>query len=214
MIPKVEACLDSLRAGVRKTHMIDGRLRAFPAAGDLHRPRRRHGDHLEIARSARARTQQETLAGHCGLIGISTMNQATLEQFQRYVIANYTRYPVCLVRGEGSSVWDDEGNRYLDFFPGWGCDLLGHCPPRVVKAVQRAGRAADPRAQHLVHRAAGASGQALSERTGWGGQCFFCNSGTEANEAAIKLARLNGKPGPLQDHQHAQQLPRPDPGQR
>ena len=64
------------------------------------------------------------------------MKQATLEQFQRYVIANYTRYPVCLVRGEGSSVWDDEGNRYLDFFPGWGCDLLGHCPPRIVQAVQ------------------------------------------------------------------------------
>src|SRR6202044_317697 len=58
------------------------------------------------------------------------------EQYQRYVIANYTRYPVCLVRGEGSSVWDDAGNRYLDFFPGWGCDLIGHCPPRVVAAVQ------------------------------------------------------------------------------
>ena len=56
--------------------------------------------------------------------------------FSRYVIANYTRYPVCLTRGEGSYVWDAEGNRYLDFFPGWGCGLLGHCPSRVVKAVQ------------------------------------------------------------------------------
>src|SRR3954453_3283442 len=123
------------------------------------------------------------------------MNPATLEQYQRFVIANYTRYPVCLVRGEGSHVWDDEGNRYLDFFPGWGCGLLGHCPPRVVDAVcEQVGR--------LIHvpntwytEAQGRLAQALGERTGWDGRCFFCNSGTEAVEAAIKLARLNGKPG-------------------
>ncbi len=119
----------------------------------------------------------------------------TIELFSRYVIGNYTRYPVCLVRGEGSYVWDAEGNRYLDFFPGWGCDLLGHCPPRVVEAVRdQVGR--------LIHvpntwytEAQGQLAQALSERTGWHGKCFFCNSGTEAVEAAIKLARLNGKPG-------------------
>jgi acetylornithine/N-succinyldiaminopimelate aminotransferase len=118
-----------------------------------------------------------------------------LELYQRYVIPNYTRYPVCLVRGAGSHVWDDAGNRYLDFFPGWGCDLLGHCPPRVVAAVrEQVGR--------LIHvpntwytEAQGQLAKALADRTGWGGQCFFCNSGTEANEAVIKVARLNGKPG-------------------
>ena len=129
------------------------------------------------------------------------MNQQTSQSsaemialFQRYVIGNYTRYPVCLVRGEGSYVWDAEGNRYLDFFPGWGCDLLGHCPPRVVKAVQE-------QVSELIHvpntwytEAQGKLAQALSERSGFQGQCFFCNSGTEAIEAAIKLARLNGKP--------------------
>jgi predicted acetylornithine/succinylornithine family transaminase len=121
------------------------------------------------------------------------MKQATLERFQRFVIANYTRYPVCLVRGEGSYVWDDEGNRYLDFFPGWGCDLLGHCPPRVVAAVQE-------QVARLIHvpntwytEPQGLLAEALSERTGWQGKCFFCNSGTEAVEAAIKLARLNGR---------------------
>jgi acetylornithine/N-succinyldiaminopimelate aminotransferase len=124
------------------------------------------------------------------------MNQAILDQFQRYVIANYTRYPVCLVRGEGSSVWDDDGKRYLDFFPGWGCNLLGHCPPRVVAAVRE-------QVGQLIHvpntwytEAQGQLAEALSERTGWdGGLCFFCNSGTEANEAVIKIARLSGKPG-------------------
>ena len=110
------------------------------------------------------------------------------------LIGNYTRYPVCLVRGEGSWVWDAEGNRYLDFFPGWGCGILGHCPPRVVAAVQ-------DQVATLIHvpnswytEPQARLAQALSEKTGWGGQCFFCNSGTEANEAAIKLARLNGKP--------------------
>jgi predicted acetylornithine/succinylornithine family transaminase len=123
------------------------------------------------------------------------MNPSTLERYQRYVIANYTRYPACLVRGEGSWVWDDEGNRYLDFFPGWGCGLLGHCPPAVVEAVRR-------QVGQLIHvpntwytEPQGALAEALSSRTTWGGQCFFCNSGTEANEAAIKLARLCGKPG-------------------
>jgi predicted acetylornithine/succinylornithine family transaminase len=118
-----------------------------------------------------------------------------IDLFKRYVIGNYTRYPVCLVRGEGSHVWDAEGNRYLDLFPGWGCDMLGHCPPRVVEAVRE-------QVGQLIHvpntwytEPQGRLAQALSERSGINGQCFFCNSGTEAVEAAIKLARLNGKPG-------------------
>jgi predicted acetylornithine/succinylornithine family transaminase len=123
------------------------------------------------------------------------MNPATLERFQKYVIGNYSRYPVCLVRGEGSRVWDDAGERYLDFFPGWGCDLLGHCPPRVVEAVrEQVGR--------LIHvpntwytEPQGLLAEALVRCAGWDARCFFCNSGAEANEAAIKLARLQGPPG-------------------
>lgn len=119
----------------------------------------------------------------------------TIDLFKRYVIGNYTRYPVSLVRGEGAYVWDAEGNRYLDLFPGWGCDLLGHCPPRVVKAVQE-------QVAQLIHvpntwymEAQGLLAKALNERSGIDARSFFCNSGTEAVEAAIKLARLNGKPG-------------------
>jgi predicted acetylornithine/succinylornithine family transaminase len=115
----------------------------------------------------------------------------TIETFDRYVIGNYRRYPVCLVRGEGSEIWDAEGNRYLDFFPGWGCNLVGHCPPRVVEAVRE-------QVGLLIHvpntwymEPQGLFARALSERS-FGGKAFFCNSGAEANEAAIKIARAYG----------------------
>lgn len=120
-----------------------------------------------------------------------TMSSAdAVALFQQYVVPNYNRYPVCLTRGEGSYVWDAEGNRYLDFFPGWGCNLVGHCPPPVVQAVQ-------DQVATLIHvpntwytEAQGLWAKALSDRS-FGGQAFFCNSGAEANEAAIKLARLH-----------------------
>ena len=115
---------------------------------------------------------------------------ATIDLFDKYVVPNYGRYPVALVRGEGSYVWDAEGTRYLDLFPGWGCNLLGHCPEPVVQAVQE-------QIATLIHvpntwymEAQGRWAELLSERS-FGGQAFFCNSGTEANEAAIKLARLH-----------------------
>lgn len=114
----------------------------------------------------------------------------TIALFQKYVVPNYGRYPVSLVRGEGSHVWDAEGNRYLDLFPGWGCNLLGHCPPPVVKAVQEqvATLIHVPNTWHFESQAQWAE---LLSKHSFGGQAFFCNSGAEANEAAIKLARLH-----------------------
>jgi acetylornithine/N-succinyldiaminopimelate aminotransferase len=115
----------------------------------------------------------------------------TIELFDRYVIPNYKRFPVCLVRGEGSYVWDAEGNRYLDLFPGWGCNILGYSPPSVVRAIQA-------QVAELIHvpntwytEAQGEFAELLCTR-GFG-QAFFCNSGAEAVEAAIKLARLHGE---------------------
>ncbi|MCY2939978.1 MAG: aspartate aminotransferase family protein [Planctomycetota bacterium] len=121
------------------------------------------------------------------------MNSATSERYQRFVIPNYTRYPVCLVRGEGSYVWDDEGQKYLDFFPGWGCALLGHCPPAVVEAVrEQVGKLIHvPNSWHTEPQ--GELAELICSKLNWPAQAFFCNSGTEANEAAIKLARLWGK---------------------
>ena len=117
-------------------------------------------------------------------------SQEIISLFDKYVIPNYTRYPVALVRGDGPFVWDAEGNRYIDFFPGWGCNMFGHCPKPVVKALQE-------QVERLIHipnswymEEQGVWAQMLSERS-FGGKAFFCNSGAEANEAAIKLARLH-----------------------
>jgi len=113
----------------------------------------------------------------------------TLGRYEKYVIANYTRSPVVFVRGEGSRLWDADGHCYLDLFPGWGVDLLGHCHPRVVAAVrEQAGRLMHV-ANNYYMEPQGVLAEMLSQRS-FGGMCFFCNSGAEANEAALKLARL------------------------
>jgi len=120
-------------------------------------------------------------------------SQQTIELFEKHVIPNYGRYPISLVRGEGSHVWDAEGNRYLDLFPGWGCNILGYSPPRVVKAIQE-------QAAKLIHipntwftEPQGQFAEILSTR-GFG-KAFFCNSGAEALEGAMKLARLHSPEG-------------------
>jgi predicted acetylornithine/succinylornithine family transaminase len=120
-------------------------------------------------------------------------SEQTIDLFNQYVIPNYRRYPISLVRGEGSFVWDAEGKRYLDLFPGWGCNILGYCPPQVVRAIQE-------QAAELIHvpntwytEAQGAFAEAICSRSF--GKAFFCNSGAEAIEGAIKLSRLHAGEG-------------------
>jgi len=115
--------------------------------------------------------------------------QETIELFDKYVIANYGRLARVIVRGEGCYLYDAEGNKILDMFPGWAVSGLGHCHPKVVAALRK-------QAGELLHidntfysEPQGQLAKLLSERA-FGGKCFFCNSGAEANEAAMKLARL------------------------
>ena len=119
--------------------------------------------------------------------------QETIDLFNKYVVANYARLPRVIIRGEGCYLFDADGNRILDMFPGWAVSGLGHCHPRVVEAVRK-------QVGELIHidntfysEPQGRLAQLLSER-GFGGKCFFCNSGAEANEAALKLARLHTQP--------------------
>jgi len=116
--------------------------------------------------------------------------QETIELFDKYVIANYGRLPRVMVKGEGSWLWDADGNKILDMFPGWAVSGIGHCHPKVVEAVRR-------QVGELIHidntfysEPQGVLAKLLSERA-FGGKCFFCNSGAEANEGALKLARLH-----------------------
>jgi predicted acetylornithine/succinylornithine family transaminase len=115
--------------------------------------------------------------------------QETIELFNKYVIANYFRLPKVIVRGQGCYIYDADGKEILDMFPGWAVSGIGHCHPKVVEAIRK-------QAGVLLHidntfysEPQGRLAKLLSERA-FGGKCFFCNSGAEANEAAMKLARI------------------------
>jgi predicted acetylornithine/succinylornithine family transaminase len=107
------------------------------------------------------------------------------------LIGNYARMPVVMHRGEGSWLWDTDGNQYLDLFAGFGGGVLGHCHPALVQA-------AVDQAKTLWHVGNTFHSEPQIElaerlkRTAFDGRAFFCHSGLEANEAAVKLARLRG----------------------
>jgi len=110
----------------------------------------------------------------------------------RYLANTYARFPVVLVRGRGDRLWDSDGKEYLDFAAGMAVDVLGHCHPKVVEAIKAQAEAL-LHVSNLYHiepqiRLA----QALCEHS-FADKVFFCNSGAEANEAAIKLARRYAK---------------------
>jgi acetylornithine/N-succinyldiaminopimelate aminotransferase len=110
----------------------------------------------------------------------------------KYYMQTVKRTPITLVRGRGARVWDEDGKEYLDFVAGWAVDCLGHCPPVVIEAVTE-------QVKTLIHT----SNQfytipqiQLAElliRNSCLDRVFFCNSGAEANEGAVKLARRYGK---------------------
>ena len=142
----------------------------FAAAGVLHRCRNRHQDRG------------------------STMTLADLQEIEAAsLMANYARFPVEFVRGEGAWLWDAEGEEYLDFLCGISVTNVGHCHPRVVEAVrEQAGRL-----MHVSNLFYTEPAMRLAQRlsqSSLGGKVYLCNSGAEANEAAIKLAR-KARPG-------------------
>ena len=107
---------------------------------------------------------------------------------EQYLMNTYTRQPISIVRGRGSKVYDLEGREYIDFVAGIAVNLLGHGHPDLVLAIQK-------QVQHLIHTSnlyytepQVRLAQTLVEHS-FAQKVFFCNSGAEANEAAIKLAR-------------------------
>ena len=122
------------------------------------------------------------------------MALAQLQTLEREALMpTYARNPVEFVRGEGTRLWDDDGNEYLDFLTGISVAQLGHCYPGVVEAVrEQAGRLMHVGNLYYTEPGMRLAGR-LSDRS-LGGKVFLCNSGTEAMECAIKLARRH-RPG-------------------
>ena len=115
-----------------------------------------------------------------------------LEWSARYHTPNYGRTPICLVRGDGMRVWDSDGREYLDFAAGIAVVGLGHCHPRVTGAIREAA-ATLLHVSNLYHTAPQIHLAKLLCEHSFADRVFFCNSGAEANEAAIKLARKYAK---------------------
>ncbi len=111
--------------------------------------------------------------------------------YDEYVMPTYTRVPVCLVKGKGSRVWDLEGKEYLDFFPGWAVSGIGHCHPIVVNAIKEQARKMLHIANNFFNVKQAELAKAISEAS-FPSRIFFCNSGAEANEGAIKFAKKYG----------------------
>ncbi len=115
-----------------------------------------------------------------------------LEWSASFLTANYARAPICLVRGDGVRVWDSEGREYLDFAAGIAVVALGHCHPRVTGAIREAA-ATLIHVSNLYHTAPQIHLAKLLCEYSFAERVFFCNSGAEANEAALKLVRKYAK---------------------
>lgn len=111
---------------------------------------------------------------------------------QRLFLRTVNRVPVTLVRGQGTLVWDDQGKEYLDFVGGWAVNNLGHCPAVVVEALEKQARTLIQASNQFYTIPQIELAQLLLEHSCLD-RIFFCNSGVEANEGALKLARRYGK---------------------
>ena len=113
-----------------------------------------------------------------------------------HLMPTYARYPVRFARGEGARLWDDEGNEYLDFLAGISVSSVGHCHPRVVEAIRAQARALLHVGNLFYTEPMTRLAQRLAESS-LGGTVFFTNSGAEAVEAALKLARKAKRGGEI-----------------
>ncbi|MEA3442331.1 MAG: aspartate aminotransferase family protein [Chloroflexota bacterium] len=111
---------------------------------------------------------------------------------QKLFLRTFSRLPVTLVRGQGTRVWDEQGREYLDFVGGWAVDSLGHCHPVVVEALEKQARTLIQASNQFYTIPQIKLAQLLVQNSCLD-RVFFCNSGAEANEGAIKLARRYGK---------------------
>jgi len=119
-------------------------------------------------------------------------SQTLMMLSEKYIANTYARYPIVLVKGKGTRVWDRDGKEYLDFVSGLAVCNLGHCHPKVVQAIQdQAGKLIHVSNFYYIEPQIRLA--SLLCKHSFADKVFFCNSGAEANEGAIKLARKYAK---------------------
>jgi acetylornithine/N-succinyldiaminopimelate aminotransferase len=118
--------------------------------------------------------------------------QEIFNNYTDYIMPTYTKVPLVFAKGKGSYLWDIHGKKYLDFFPGWGVGNLGHCHPKVMQAVRNQVKKLIFVPNNYYHLPQAKLARELAYWI-YPAKFFFCNSGAEANEAAIKFSRKFGK---------------------
>ncbi len=122
-------------------------------------------------------------------------NDEILQGTQHYLMGNYGRVPVATVKASGSTVWDATGKEYIDLFAGFGAGGLGHCHPAVVEAIRKAAGEMMCVGNLFTWESQVELAEAIVRHSFGAGKVFFCHSGAEANETALKLARRAAGPG-------------------
>ena len=175
MIPKMEACLTAVRGGVPQAHVLDGRLS--------------HAVLLEIFTDSGIGTM--VLPGGSSV----TSTEALQKRFAAALMPNYGVPPLAISRGQGCRVWDADGREYLDLIAGIAVSSLGHAHPAIVEAVSRQVAEVAHTSNLFLHEREIELAERILALLGADGRVFFANSGTEANEAAVKLVRRIAGPG-------------------
>src|SRR5229473_2193756 len=122
---------------------------------------------------------------------VEASSASVMDLERDYLLQNYSRYPLVLSRGKGAYVYDLDGRRYLDFIAGIGVNALGHAHPRILKLIRQQAALLVHCSNLYYHEYQGPLAKKLAQVSGLQ-RTFFCNSGTEAMEGALKMVRAHG----------------------
>src|SRR5437016_4747844 len=122
----------------------------------------------------------------------TSLENTVMELERQYLFQNYARYPLVLARGKGCYVYDASGKRYLDLIAGIGVNALGHAHPRLMKVIREQSARMIHCSNLYYNEFQGLLGRKISELSGLQ-RVFFCNSGAEAMEGALKVVRAYGR---------------------
>src|SRR5262249_17304174 len=123
---------------------------------------------------------------------IATATPSVVDLEKQYLLQNYARYPLVIHRGRGCYLYDTTGKRYLDLIAGIGVNALGHAHPRLTKVIREQAGTLLHCSNLYYHEYQGPLARRIAQASGLD-RVFYCNSGTEAMEGALKMARSHGR---------------------